>query len=101
MLRKYLDYEKIKDSYNNGDIVWLEEIDRELSKIETENKEEQIAIEKADAMSGLIWAMNDVIIQTENIKNLDKYYDKTHDLYAEMKVDLTEILGIEDMWEEI
>lgn len=101
MLRKYLDYEKIKKEYSYGDIVWLEEIDRELSKIKTENKEEQIAIEKADAMSGLIWAMNDVIIQTENIKNLDKYYDKTHDLYAEMKVDLTEILGIEDMWEEI
>lgn len=101
MLRKYLDYEKIKEAYNNGDIVWLEEIDRELNKIITGDKEEQIAIEKADAMSGLIWAMNDVIINTENIKNLDKYYDKTHDLYAEMKVDLTEILGIEDMWEEI
>lgn len=101
MLRKYLDYEKIKEAYNNGDIVWLGEIDREINKIITGDKEEQIAIEKADAMSGLLWAMNDVIINTECIKNLDKYYDRTHDLYAEMKVDLTEILGIEDMWEEI
>lgn len=101
MLRKYLDYEKIKDLYSYGDIVWLEEIDRELSKIETENKEEQIAIEKADAMSQILWEMNDVFMSTENIHCLYKYYDKTHDLYAEMKVDLTEILGIEDMWEEI
>lgn len=101
MLRKYLDYEKIKDSYSYGDIVWLEEIDRELNKIITGDKEEQIALEKADTMSGLIWAMNDIIIQTENSKYLDKYYDKTHDLYAEMKVDLTEILGIDSMWEEI
>lgn len=101
MLKKYLDYEKIKKEYDYGDINWLDEIDREINNITTEDKEEQIEIEKAIDMITLIYIMNDVKGNTEESKYLRKYYDKTHDLYAEMKVDLTEILGIDSMWEEI
>lgn len=66
MLKKYLDYEKIKKEYDYGDINWLDEIDREINNITTEDKEEQIEIEKAIDMMSLIYIMNDV---KGNIRN--------------------------------
>ena len=32
---------------------------------------------------------------------MGKYYTQAYDLYREMKVDLTKMIGYEDMWEEI
>ena len=45
--------------------------------------------------------MNYVIMETETEEYAEKYYDKAHELYSEMKIDLTKMLGIEDIWEEM
>ena len=45
--------------------------------------------------------MNYVICATEDTDYAEKYYDKVHELYSEMKIDLTEMIGIEDIWEEM
>ena len=40
-------------------------------------------------------------METETESYAEKYYTQAHELYAEMKVDLTEILNISELWEEI
>ena len=90
-----------------GDLHWLsiirEEVakyrDNELSKSDLEYDYEEF--DRVVELINTLISMNSVVIDTETLESLEKYYDKAHELYAEMKVDLTEMLGIEDMWEEI
>lgn len=94
---------RIKEAYI-GDLHWLETIREEIGKIKRNNKitqQEYEEIDKALELIGALISMNGVIIDTETMASMEKYYDKAHELYAEMKVDLTEIIGYEDMWEEI
>lgn len=78
-----------------GDLHWLKTIEQEVAKYDSEDKD------KIFELLGALTAMNNVVIDTETLGSLEKYYDKAHELYSEMKIELTEMLGIEDMWEEI
>lgn len=87
--------EKIKAEYDMGDIYWLETIENELSKYDLKNKQEIYCL------LDILYKMNYVVEETQTQKVASKYFQETYDVYAEMKVDLTKMLGIEDMWEEI
>lgn len=100
MLRKYLDFEKIKQAYI-GDATWLIEITEQLEKIKTNVEQEETRIYQAKNLIDMLWKMNYVVCETEDYEYAGKYYEQAHDLYSEMKIDLTEMLGIADMWEEI
>ena len=49
----------------------------------------------------LLWRMNYIVCEAGDTDYAYKYYDKVCELYSEIKLDLTEMLGIEDIWEEI
>ena len=98
MLSKYLDKEKIIEAYS-GDGIWLDEIESQLNKIDSNNAEEMNTRYDALNLIQILWKMNYVICETEDTEKEKKYYDKVHELYSEMKIDLTKILGIEDIWE--
>ena len=100
MLSKYLDKEKIIEAYS-GDWTWLMEIESQLNKINSDNEEEMNIKYNALNLIQILWKMNYVIMETETEEYAEKYYDKAHELYSEMKIDLTEMLGIEDIWEEM
>ena len=100
MLSKYLDKEKIIEAYS-GDGIWLDEIESQLNKIDSDNTEEMNTRYDALNLIQILWKMNYVICETEDANYAEKYYDKVHELYSEMKIDLTKMLGIEDIWEEI
>ena len=100
MLSKYLDKEKIIEAYS-GDGTWLMEIESQLNKINSDNEEEMNIKYNALNLIQILWKMNYVIMETETEEYAEKYYDKAHELYSEMKIDLTEMLGIGDMWEEM
>lgn len=94
---------RIKEAYI-GDCHWLQTIREEVVNYRINTKiseEEERQVDKAFELIGALLSMNGVIIDTETMASMEKYYDKAHELYAEMKVDLTEIIGYEDMWEEI
>lgn len=100
MLSKYLDKEKIIEAYS-GDGIWLDEIESQLNKIDSDNEEEMNTRYDALNLIQILWKMNYVICKTEDDNYAEKYYDKVHELYSEMKIDLTKMLGIEDIWEKI
>lgn len=78
-----------------GDLHWLDTIKEELTKYDSEDKVDILK------MIDTLYHFNWVVLETETEEYAEKYYTQAHELYAEMKVDLTEMLGIEDMWEEI
>ena len=98
--------DKIKEAYI-GDFHWFtvirEELEKynenELSKIDTEYDHEEY--EKAMTLLETLFEMNSVIIDTETIDFMEKYYTQAHDLYSEMKIDLTKMIDYEEMWEEL
>ena len=98
--------DKIREAYI-GDFHWLtvirEELkkynENELSKSDLEYDYEEY--ENAMALLETLFEMNSVIIDTETIDFMGKYYMKAHDLYSEMKIDLTKMIGYEEMWEEL
>lgn len=100
MLSKYLDKEKIIEAYS-GDGIWLAEIENQLNKIDSDNVEEMNTRYDALNLIQILWKMNYIICETEDTSYAEKYYDKVHELYSEMKIDLTKMLGIEDIWEEM
>ena len=97
---------KILEAYI-GDSHWLtvirEELkkykENELSKIDTEYEHNEW--ENALELVCTLMSMNGVIIDTETNEYLEKYYEKAHELYSEMKIDLTKLIGYEEMWEEL
>ena len=98
--------DKIREAYI-GDFHWFtvirEELEKynenELSKIDTEYDHEEY--EKAMTLLETLFEMNSVIIDTEIIDFMGKYNTQAQDLYSEMKIDLTKMIGYEDIWEEI
>lgn len=100
MLSKYLDKQKIIDACNS-DGFFFDEIIRQLSEIETYNTKELNTIYDVHGLIDLLCKINYVICETEHSDYAEKYYAKVHDLYREMKIDLTKMLGIEDIWEVI
>ena len=100
MLSKYLDKEKIIEAYS-GDGIWLDEIESQLNKIASDHEEEMNIKYNALNLIQILWKINYVICETEDTNYAEKYYDKVHELYSEMKIDLTKMLGIEDIWEEM
>ena len=90
-----------------GDLHWITIIKSELEKykqnelMKSDNAYDWEEFEKISKLAEIIFRMNYVIMETETEEYAEKYYTQAHELYAEMKVDLTEMLGIEDMWEEI
>lgn len=90
-----------------GDSYWLtvitEELEKykenELSKSDLEYDYEEY--ENAMALLGILFEMNAVIIDIETIDFMEKIYTQAHDLYSEMKIDLTKMIGYEEMWEEL
>lgn len=100
MLSKYLDKEKIIKAYIS-DQVWLDEIENQLSKIDSDNEEEMNTRRNAFQLIQMLYKMNYIICQMADTDYAEKYYDKVHELYSEMKLDLTKMLGIEDIWEEM
>ena len=86
--------DKIREAYI-GDLTWLDTIAKEITKYDSKDKKE------IEMLLNTLYKMNYVIMETETEEYAEKYYDKAHELYSEMKIDLTEMLGIEDIWEEM
>ena len=101
MLNKYLDKNKLIENYNIGDKVWLEELKSEIEIIKTESEEELDILHNSLNLRDLLLEMNYIICQCECKEYAEKYYSRISDLYTEMKVDLTKMLEIEEIWEEI
>lgn len=100
MLRKYLDVEKIIKAYI-GDYTWLEEIQEQVNKIETENAKELDTIYDVQELLTLLFKMNYIVIETETQDYASDFYDTAHEVYSQMKIKLTQMLGIDFMWEEL
>lgn len=101
MLRKYLDYSKIKEKYELGDGFWLEEIQEQVNKIETENIEELNKIYDVQDLLVEVYRMLDITVTAYSKDYMKDLYEKTIELYSLMKMKLVEMLGIEFMWEEL
>ena len=86
--------DKIREAYI-GDLTWLDTIAKEITKYDSKDKQE------IEMLLNTLYKMNYVIMETETEEYAEKYYDKAHELYSEMKIDLTEMLGIGDIWEEM
>lgn len=86
--------DKIREAYI-GDLTWLDTIAKEITKYDSKDKQE------IEMLLNTLYKMNYVIMETETEEYAEKYYDKVHELYSEMKIDLTKMLGIEDIWEEM
>ena len=99
--------DNIRKAYNIGDLHWLEIIQEELKKYkETELIKSDVAydweeFEKAEKLLYAVFRMNYVIIETEMEEYASKYNTQAQDLYSEMKIDLTKMIGYEEMWEEL
>lgn len=96
--------DKIREAYI-GDIFWLHKIKEEVTKEFQLNKsdlgydyEEYHTILK---LIDILFSMNNVIIHTETEEYAMKYHEQAHNLYSEMKIDLTKMIGYEEMWEEL
>lgn len=100
MLSKYLDKEKIIEAYI-GEGIWLDEIESQLNKIDSDNAKEMNTRYDALNLIQILWSMNYIVCETKDTDYVEKYYDRVYELYNEMKLDLTKMLGIEDMWEEM
>lgn len=105
MLSKYLDKEKIIEAYS-GDGIWLDEIENQILKIlnsKTINltSEELKQLGKARELIIILNKMNYIVVETESKEYFGKYNIEIYELYSEMKLDLTKMLGIEDIWEEM
>ena len=105
MLSKYLDKEKIIEAYS-GDGIWLDEIENQILKIlnsKTINltSEELKQLGKARELIIILNKMNYIVVETESKEYFGKYNIEIYELYSEMKIDLTKMLGIEDIWEEM
>ena len=98
MLRKYLDVEKIIKEYM-GDSVWLEEIQYQVNKIETEDVEEQNVLYDVKELLIVLNKMNYIVVETEYMEYAEEFNEKAQELYSRMKIKLTEMLGISDFWE--
>ena len=101
MLRKYLDYSKIKEKYELGDGFWLEEIQEQVNKIKTENIEELNKIYDVQDLLVKTYRMLDITVTAYSKDYMKDLYEKTIELYSLMKIKLTEMLSIEFMWEEL
>ena len=86
-------------------ILKIEEIDlsklKQLNKIDSDNTEEMNTRYDALNLIQILCKINYVFCETLNKDYAKKYYETVDELYANMKLDLTEMLGIEDMWEAI
>lgn len=98
MLKKYLDIKKLRVAYV-GDSVWLEELEKQVAQIETEDVEEQDVLYDVKELLYLLWKMNDIVVTTETEEFASEFNGQTQELYSRMKIKLTEMLGISDFWE--
>ena len=90
------DLEKLKESYC-GDWAWLKELENQVK-----NNESKIEnVENVYKLIQTLYAMNYVIIETETEDYAEKYYNETHEIYAQMKYDLTTMIGINEFWEMV
>lgn len=85
---------QIKEAYM-GDCIWFDTIETILKESDLENKEE------IQRLIYCLYRMNFIVIETEEEKYASKYNEKAQELYSQMKIDLSEMLGVEDMWEEL
>ena len=96
--------DNIRRAYE-GDLIWLDTIKEEVSETFQQMKSDlAYDYEEYNTIIKLIdtlYSMNNVIIETEMEEYAEKYYAQAHDLYSEMKIDLTKMIGYEEMWEEI
>lgn len=85
--------ETILNSYNYGDYDWLETI---LKIVETKENNETVM-----KLLNILFKMNFIIVETEQEEYASKYNVEAYSLYSEMKIDLTKMLGYEEMWEAL
>lgn len=78
-----------------GDLHWLDVIEKEVKEYDSEDKQDILRL------INILYKMNYVVVETETEKYTSKYNEQAQDLYSEMKLYLTEMLGISDMWEVI
>ena len=83
--------EMILNAYSFGDFQWLDTIMRIVEHIK--NNEEVMKL------LTVLFKMNFILNETETEKYAGKYNSKVQELYSEMKIDLTKMLGYEEMWE--
>ena len=93
------DLKRLVESYS-GDLCWLKEIEKQINNAKITNKYQNERIEKAKYMIDLLYKLNYIVIETETNEIAEKYYN-IHDIYGDMKYDLTELLGITDFWEMV
>ena len=63
--------------------------------------EELKQLGKARELIIILNKMNYIVVETESKEYFGKYNIEIYELYSEMKLDLTKMLGIEDIWEEM
>lgn len=95
---------KIREAYI-GDSFWLDTIKEEVTetykKLESDLAYDCEEYNKIIGLINILYSMNYVIIETETEEYAEKYYTQAHDLYSEMKIDLTKMIDYEEMWEEL
>lgn len=88
-----------------GDLYWFSIIKQEVTKTFAKMQTDlEYDYEKYNIILKLIdrlYEMNSIIIETETEEYAEKYHEKAHNLYSEMKIDLTKMIGYEEMWEEL
>lgn len=83
--------EMILNAYSFGDFQWLDTIMRIVEHIK--NNEEVMKL------LTVLFKMNFILNETETEEYASKYNLRVQELYSEMKIDLTKMLGYEEMWE--
>lgn len=90
------DLKKLVESYC-GDLCWLTELSKQIEK----NENNIDNIEEVYLLLKVLFKMNYIVVETETENYASKYNIQAQELYSQMKVDLTEMLGISEFWEMI
>lgn len=91
------DLEKLKDSYC-GDLVWLKEIEKQMSEISIKSDAQRERFIKAYHIINILYRLNYIVLETEINSNVAEYNGQVQEIYSKMKYDLTELLGITEFW---
>ena len=90
--------DSIRRAYES-DLIWLDTVKEEVTKTFQQMKSDLVYdYDDYNTILKLIdtlYSMNNVIIETEMEEYASKYNTQAQDLYSEMKIDLTKMIGYE------
>lgn len=88
-----IDIKEAIENYKMGDIFWLDYMKEKIGKIYDN---------EINGTLEMLYALNFIVVEIEDYEYADKKYGKYNirEIYDKMKIDLTKLCGIEEMWEE-